>query len=241
MLEFTPLASGSSGNAYHVTSAGHSPLLIEAGVTYKRLQRALNFKVSSLAGALISHSHLDHCKAVPDLLSAGVTCFMNTETAIALNVSAHHNVRIIQAGQSLTISSWTVMPFDMVHDVPCLGFLIVNPAGQKLLYVSDTAHVPYRFEGVTIAAVEANYSRGILQHLVEQGALDDYHAARVIRNHMSIEHAAQVLQRLTGPSLREVHLLHLSNGNSNAADFKEQIERIVGVPVYVAPEKGVLA
>ncbi|MFA5552591.1 MAG: hypothetical protein WDA03_13375, partial [Trueperaceae bacterium] len=98
------------------------------------------------------------------------------------------------------------------------------------------SHCVYRFEGVHIAAIEANYSRGILDRLVDSGTLNQHHAARVIRNHMSIEHAAQLLQTLAVPPLREVHLLHLSGGNSDEAEFQRQIERLTGVPVYVSGE-----
>lgn len=237
MLQFESFASGSAGNLYRVTAEGHFPLLIEAGVAYKALRRAVGFKVTQLAACLVSHAHGDHSRSVPNLLAAGVQCFMGAATAEALDVLGHHNVHVIQSGTAVVTGSWTVLPFDLVHDVPCLGFLVVSRAGEKLLYISDSAYCEYRFENVAIAAVEANYSRGILDRLVDNGTLNQHHAARVIRNHMSIEHAAQLLQGLAMPSLREVHLLHLSGGNSDEKDFQRQIERIVGVPVYLAPER----
>ncbi len=236
MLKFESFASGSAGNLYRVTADGHSPLLLEAGVAYRALQRALAFRVTSLAGCLVSHAHGDHSRSVPELLAAGVQCCMSQATAETLGVHGHHNVVIVTPDQGFAVSGWAVMPFALVHDVPCLGFLVRSRPGEKLLYVSDSAYCEYRFENVAIAAVEANYSRGILDRLVEQGTLDQHHAARVIRNHMSIEHAAQLLQTLAMPSLREVHLLHLSGGNSDEAAFQQQIERIVGVPVHVAGE-----
>lgn len=236
MLKFESFASGSGGNLYRVAADGHAPLLIEAGVAYKALRRALNFQVTGLAGCLVSHAHGDHSRSVRELLAAGVTVYASPATGETLGVAGHHNFVAITGGQQFEVGGWTVLPFALVHDVPCLGFLVRSRAGERLLYVSDSAYCEYRFENVAIAAVEANYSRGILDRLVEQGTLDQHHAARVIRNHMSIEHAAQLLQTLAMPSLREVHLLHLSGGNSDEQDFKRQIERIVGVPVHVAGE-----
>lgn len=238
MLQFEPFASGSGGNLYRVTATGHAPLLIEAGVAYRVLQRRVGFIMSSFAGALVSHAHGDHSVAVPALLAQAVPVYASAATAEALGVAEHHNLHVLEAGAQVQVGEWSVLPFDLVHDVPCLGFLVASRAGagEKLLYISDTAYCEYRFENVAIAAVEANYSRGILDHLVERGSVTAYHAARVIRNHLSLEHAAQLLSGLTGPALREVHLLHLSGGNSSEDDFRRQIERIVGVPVHVAPE-----
>ncbi len=236
MLQFESFASGSAGNLYQVTAEGHYPLLIEAGVAYKVLQRAVRFRVTQLAGCLVSHAHSDHSRSVPELLAAGVTVFANAETGETLGVSGHHNFCAVESGEQFGFGGWTVRAFDLVHDVPCLGFLVISRTGEKLLYITDTAYCAYRFEGVHIAAIEANYSRGILNRLVEQGTLNQHHAARVIRNHMSIEHAAQLLHTLAVPPLQEVHLLHLSGGNSDEAEFQRQIERIVGVPVYVAGE-----
>lgn len=237
MLRFESFASGSAGNLYRVAADGHAPLLIEAGVAYKALQRATGFQVTSLAGCLVSHAHGDHSRSVRELLAAGVTVYASPETGETLRITDHHNFAPVLDGKQVDVGGWTVLAFDLVHDVHCQGFLIQSKDGEKVLYVSDTAYCHYRFEGVSIAAIEANYSRGILDRLVEQGTLDQHHAARVIRNHMSLEHAAQLLQTLAMPSLREVHLLHLSGGNSDEADFQRQIERIVGVPVYLAPER----
>ncbi len=36
------------------------------------IRKALDFKVAGLAGCLVSHEHKDHCRAVPDLIRAGV-------------------------------------------------------------------------------------------------------------------------------------------------------------------------
>ena len=64
MIEIFPLASGSRGNCYRVND-GSTPLLLEAGIQLKEIQKQLNFRVSELAGCIISHEHKDHSKSVP--------------------------------------------------------------------------------------------------------------------------------------------------------------------------------
>jgi len=56
-LEFNPIASGSKGNCY-ILSSGKNKLLIEAGLNFKEIQKQLNFDLKELDGVLISHEHL---------------------------------------------------------------------------------------------------------------------------------------------------------------------------------------
>ena len=60
-MEFKPIASSSRGNCYLVRSDGVPDLLIEAGISIKKIREALwrnGTSLSSLAGCLISHEHL---------------------------------------------------------------------------------------------------------------------------------------------------------------------------------------
>ena len=54
MIEIKALASSSAGNCYHVTD-GKTPFLIECGIPFTQIRRALNFTVTGLAGCLVSH------------------------------------------------------------------------------------------------------------------------------------------------------------------------------------------
>ena len=126
---------------------------------------------------------------------------------------------------------WHVLPFDLRHDVPALGFLIVA-GGEKLLYVTDTAYVPYRFKGLTIIAIEANYSEPILRDSDENPT----RKMRSLRYHMSIERVLGFLAVTDLGAVREVHLLHLSDAHSDADLFKRLVEEAAGKPVYVAKQ-----
>lgn len=221
---------------YRLSAPSHAPLLIEAGVAWPRLQKALSFQTSGLAGVLISHAHNDHSRSALKLAERGVSVLCSRDCAEQIGLAGHHNFVEVSAGQQIVWRDWAILPFDLHHDVPVLGFLVASRTGEKLLYITDTSHCTYKFRDVTIAAIEANYERGILDRLVEQGTLNAHHAARVVRNHLSLETAAGIIQSLAGPKLRAVHLLHLSGGNSDATEFQRHIKRLTGVPVHVAPE-----
>lgn len=229
-MYFKPIASSSAGNAYLVWADGMAPLLIDPGIRYSALRAALNHEIIGLAGCLISHQHGDHAKAAAELSNRGVPIYTSRECAEALGVEAFH----VEHGHTFRESGWTITPWDAVHDVRCFGFLIDAPDGGRLLYCTDSAYVPYRFDGLTHVAIGANYSEAILADRVAAGAMDRAHGERVLACHMSIERVVEFLRANDLSALREVHLLHLSAGNSNEADFRLAAQRAAGVPVYVA-------
>src|SRR4030042_1166216 len=228
-IEIKILASGSSGNCYWV-SDGKTPLLIECGISFKEIQKALNFKVSSLNGCLVSHSHKDHSKAVKDLLKAGVDCYMLLETARELEVANHHRVYFEGNIGLWIISSWIVQPFPAVHDVPCLGFLFVS-GDDRLLYLTDSAYSTYRFPGLTHIMVGCNYDLDTLNANIDSGRVDRAAKSRLMHSHASLETVKEMLRSNDLSKLKEVYLLHLSDRNSDAEKFKVAIQSIIGVPV----------
>ncbi len=231
MIDITALASSSAGNA-HLVSDGCSPLLLDCGLSIKRLRETTGHRLTSLTGCLVSHEHLDHLKAAADLMRAGVDCYMSQGTAEAAGI-AGHRLKIVRALEQVQIGTWTVLPFDVVHDAAePLGFLLAS-GKNKLLYLTDTAYCRYRFVGLTHIMIEANYCKEILDRNVESGALPVAMKARLLRSHMSIDRVLECLRCNDLSRVREVRLIHLSDGNSDAADFKRQVQRATGKPVIV--------
>jgi phosphoribosyl 1,2-cyclic phosphodiesterase len=233
MIEITPFGSSSAGNAYRITD-GHTPLLLEAGLKYKDLQRALFFRVSELAGCLISHEHGDHSMAAKDLIRAGVDIYTSQGTADALKLSSHH-IRPVTALQSFTVGSWTVLPFGVEHDAAePLGFLLANTAGDKLLFATDTYYIKHRFVGLTHIMVECNYSIKTLNQNIAAGRVPAVLKNRLLRSHFSLENVKDFLRANDLRRVQEIHLLHLSDNNSDETLFKREIMALTGKQIFVA-------
>lgn len=229
---FEPLSSSSAGNLYLLRDRDRS-LAIECGIRFKEMRRHLEFNLAGLDGVLLSHCHGDHAKAAKEVLAAGVEIFALAKTFEALHVDGHHNAHIVEPLTAITIKgNWRVLPFDLRHDVPALGFL-VESGGEKLIYVTDTAYVPYRFPGLTIIAIEANYSEAALRESDEAAT----RKMRSLRYHMSIERVLGFLAATDLGDLKETHLLHLSDAHSDANAFKLAVMEATGKPVYVADKK----
>lgn len=231
-MDIEVLASSSAGNSYKV-SDGHTSLLLDAGLPYKELQKRLNFQVSGITGVLISHSHKDHCKAVPDLLKAGIDCYMSQQTANEGCCSGHW-VTEVEPLKQFKIGTWTVLPFELQHDVFNLGYLLANKAGEKLLYVTDTYYCRYKFQGLTHLLIECNHSYDILQANVDSGALPVEMKNRLIRSHFSLENVKEFMKANDLSKVQEIYLIHLSDGNSNEERFKREIQALTGKMIIVA-------
>ena len=235
MIEIRALASSSAGNAYLVTD-GRFPLLLDCGLSYRELQRATGYKLTGLAGCLVGHEHADHSKAAPDLMRAGINCYMSAGTAEALGLNGHR-VRVVKALEQFTLGAWTVLPFEAIHDArEPLGFLVAGE-GEKILYLTDTAYCRYRFRGLTRIMIECNYSREILDRNIEAGKLHPGMRRRLLRSHMSLDRVMDFLAANDLAAVREIILVHLSDGNSDAEEFKRQVQAATGRMVRVA-EKG---
>lgn len=230
------LASSSLGNCYRVTD-GSTPLLLEAGIPIKAIKRGLDYRLSEIQACLVSHSHGDHSKAVQDVLRAGVTCYMSKPTADALGATGHR-VAILEPRVQVQIGSWTVLPFETQHDCPgSMGFLLANQAGERLLFLTDSYYVKYRFNALNYVMIECNYAADILKANVDAGLVSVEQKNRLIQSHFSLEHVKDFLRANDLSQVREIHLLHMSGDNSDAERFKREIQELTGKMVIVAPEK----
>lgn len=236
-MNFIAHASGSSGNLYTLEDGEHR-LAIELGLPFRRIRQALQFKTSELSGALISHGHGDHAAGVRDALKAGVDCYLSAGTAEEIGVAGHHRAHIIKAKEGFRLGTFRVFPFEAVHDaLEPLNFVVSGSLGGRLLYVTDTAYCPYRFTGLTVVAIEANYTLEALRRGVESGAYPLAHKNRVLSTHMSLDRALQLLRANDLSRVEAIHLLHLSDGNSDELRFLEAVRRATGIPTYVAAER----
>ena len=179
---------------------------------------------------LITHSHLDHARSAKQLLRLGVDINCSVETAHALNIDIdEHSLRLVEPLKMFTYSPFNIVAFQVEHDVPgCLGYLISDGL-DKLLFAVDTAYIAPRFKGLTHICIECNWSEKTLSP-----SLDPYVKRRLLKSHMSLETCKRFLAAQDLSTVKEIHLLHLSDGNSDAELFKWEVQALTGKPVYVA-------
>lgn len=232
MIQIKTLATGSKGNCYHITD-GSTPLLLECGISFKDIQKGVNFETSSFGGVLVTHEHKDHCKGVESVLNRGLDVYMSQGIREALSLN-HHRIKTVKSKGQFRVGSWTILPFDVQHDVnEPLGFLLQSDNGGKLLFATDTYYVKYRFTGLTHIMIECNYDQQTLDENVESGRIHPAMKKRVMKSHFSLENLLEFFKANDLSKVEEIHLLHLSDGNSNIERIFKAVARATGKMIFI--------
>lgn len=218
-MKLKVLGSGSSGNCY-ILENDNEALIIEAGLPFMEVKKALNFNVMKIVGVIASHIHSDHAKYIDQYRKAGIKCFIPYEMD-------NHILR-----ECNFMGKFKIKDFPLVHDVSCYGFYITHPEMGSLVYASDTEYIKYRFKGLNHILCEANYDMQFVD-------CDEPNYEHRLRGHMSLDTALNFISTNDNPALRNVILIHLSDKSGNSALFKEKAEETIkyGADVFVA-ERG---
>lgn len=212
-MKLIVVGSSSAGNTYLLTN-GKETLVIDCGVPMLEAKKALDFKILSIVGAVVSHKHGDHNSRSHEYEAAGICVFRPYEME--------------SPRQDARFGNFRVRSFEAIHDVPCVGYLIEHPEMGKLLYATDTEYVKYRFRGLTAMLIEANYDDRYINK-------DEAKFRHVVTGHMSLQTAMRCIEA-NSADLRNVILCHLSGTNGSPVEFKEMVTEVVppGCQVDVA-------
>lgn len=233
------IGSGSSGNCYRIDD-GETALLIECGLPIKKIKEGCDYNLSAISGCIVTHEHKDHVLAVNDLMKAGVDVYMTEGTAAKSGAQSYRLKLWNRDGRDVIenpfyhterIGTFTVKPYMAHHDAaePVFYLIESNTTGEKLLFVTDSFYIDYRFGGLTHIMVEANFCADSLAD-----ADNDPRRSRLRRSHMSIENAIELLKSNDLSQAKEIWLIHLSQSNGDAEDFKRRVQEATGCEVHVA-------
>lgn len=229
------LGSSSSGNCYILTASDSESLVIEAGVDFKEVKKALDFKLRKVVACIVSHEHRDHSKYLPNFLSCGIPVLALAEVFQSFaELRGRVFAKAIVPMHGYQVGGYKIFTLSVRHDVPCLGFIIEHKEMGKLLFITDTMMLEFRLPKLDHIMLEANYSGGRLQENIDNGIMPVSMRDRLLHSHMEIGTACGILRANDLSSVREVVLLHLSARNSSAEQFIAEAEKSAGKPVFVA-------
>lgn len=224
------LGSGSSGNCY-ILENDNEALIIEAGLPFMEVKKALNFNIMKIKAVLITHLHSDHHFYWFQYVRAGIPVFEPFKLEGA-SLRFDNSQFIIQAFENRDRSGRWLHNNSDGSECPCYGFYITHPEMGSLVYASDTEYIKYRFKGLNHILCEANYDMQFVDR-------DEPNYEHRLRGHMSLDTALKFISTNDNPALRNVVLIHLSDKSGDPALFKQKTEETVkyGANVYIA-EKG---
>lgn len=215
-------------------SVGSDYLVLDAGASFKKLSKTINFNTQNIKGVLITHEHADHSKYINDYLKNGLDVYINENTKDVLNLDNHYRLHIFNNYEPFIISSFKILAYTSVHDaVDPVGFLIQNGA-YRVLYATDTQYIKYKFDNITHALIECNYSQELLEQSVIEERVLPVVANRIRKTHMSLETSIKYLNAINQTALEEIVLIHLSKDNAKGNLFKEKFMKAFGVKVTIA-------
>lgn len=239
-MQMKVLGSSSKGNCY-ILDNGEEALVIECGLPYSYVQRAMCYDMGRICGVLVSHEHGDHAKHAKEYAKRMHTVLTAQETADAIGIGKYEYLRPLTEDVAVRVGKFAVKAFRVVHDAVCpYGFLIYHEQMGNMLFATDTCGLLKRYRDIQHYVIEANYATEIITKNVYDGNITAKHADRVRNSHMNIQTVANILHNGDKSNLINVVLIHLSDNNADEVRFKAIIqdatidERMCVPNVYVA-------
>lgn len=204
-MKLHTIDSGSQGNCHILTADTGEIFIIELGVQGKLIKQAIDFQISKVVGAFVSHQHSDHSKSLTSFYNMGIQI-------------------LAPYGDGITkcqLGDFKCKCFPLVHDVDCYGLYLEHPEIGNLLYICDTEYCAYDFSALKVRhlMIEANYQTDMVD-------LDAPNFEHKVRGHCSLDTACSFIEHNNSPELRTVTLIH---SNPTTLDEKGAVERIKGI------------
>lgn len=207
------ISSSSSGNGYLLTN-GKETLIIEMGMPFKEVKKVLDFDISSIVGAVCSHTHGDHFHYHKEYEQAGIDLFTPWKYDKDLAI----------------FGGFRIQAFPVPHNgTPCYGFVIWHKEITGcLIFATDLEYCQFKFDKLkpSTIAIEANYSMDLVSK-------DAENYGHVLMGHMSIDSACDFIRANQTDGLKNVLLLHLSGRNAKPDLFRELAQAATGDDVNV--------
>ena len=225
------ISTGSqAGNCYALIADNGEMLLLDFGCEPNKILRGIDYKISNVKAAVLTHVHSDHSKAYKRLLNSGIPIYTNDETAEHFETISGEKMIGKPERIPFEVGSYRVTPFYLPHDnTPNFGFLIDLPddAG-RLLYATDFEYLPYTFKSLKINyfLLECNHQAG----LTDRSEAKYEHS---LRGHSELETVKEIISVNKTPEMRNIILCHLSEGWSDEKRMKVEIQETAGKWVRV--------
>lgn len=234
-MKLSVISSCSEGNCYLLTSSEGSTLILEAGVRFSEIKKALGFDLKNVVGCLVSHRHNDHARCVVWLVKSGIPVYSTIDVFNAKHLVDNCFAHVLQPMRKEQLQGgFSVTALSAFHDVPCLAFIVEHKEMGKLLFATDTFKLPYKVTGLNHLMIECNYQDDVLEWNEEQGRVPLSLRDRLMLTHMEKKTTEKVVKINLSERLQDITLIHLSADNSNAEHLQKDISAVSGLPVYVA-------
>ena len=209
--------SGSSGNCYILTSDSGETLILDCGIPIKEIKKGLNWNIKDVVGVLCTHQHSDHNKSLKDFINMGIPVFAPYLSLESMKMETEFNIRMFDL--TTIDGNWTHTHADGTP-CPIFGFLITHKEMGRMLYVTDTNLIKWKFKGINHILLGTNYDKDLVN-------VDNKSKANhVFRGHLSIDTACEFVKANYSDGLQNVIMCHLSRENADSDSFIEKMKKV---------------
>lgn len=227
-MKFCSIASGSSGNCIFAGN-DHTGILIDAGISGKRIEAGLNGidrKTAEIHAIFVTHEHIDHIAGLGVLARRyGIPIYTTRGTYEAvLRTKSVGKIpeglfRPVEADMDVQVGDITVHPFSISHDAADpVGYRLTSE-GKSVAVATDIGYyndyIVNELQGLDALLLESNHD----VHMLEVGSYPYHLKKRILgnRGHLSNESAGQLLCKVLHDDLQHIILGHLSRENNYPA------------------------
>lgn len=212
------IVTGSSGNCYALMN-NKEILLLDLGVSEKVIKKVIDFRISDVVGAVVSHRHSDHAKSVKDFENMGIPIFSPYRSLEPMSFKDGSQFKV-QAFDLTDKNGKFMHTNNDGSECPCYGFLIEHEDMGKLLYITDTELVKWRFSGINHILISCNYQKKYISDSAKRN--------HVLRGHMELETVKDFIKANKSNDLRTVILCHLSQDSADPEECMAEVQKVVG-------------
>jgi phosphoribosyl 1,2-cyclic phosphodiesterase len=238
-----PLGSGSAGNCHYIESDG-TAVLIDAGFgpreTQKRLQ-AVGKSLESVRAILVTHEHYDHIRGAQKIAQKySIPIYLTRGTLDASEIDRVETpLMIFDNNSAFRIGELYIHARRIVHDAADPAcFVVEGRDGTRVGYASDLGHVDdpvmRHLQGCDALLFESNHDVDMLREGTYPWSLKKRIMSRY--GHLSNDDAMRALERMIGPELRKLVLIHLSEKNNHETIVRRMAETMIdrlGAPIVL--------
>lgn len=220
------IATGSTGNCYLLTSDSGETLILDCGIPIKEIKKGLDWNIKDVMGVLCTHKHLDHSKSLDNFKKMSIPVFAPYQRNY--NKKNYGGFTIYPFPLQTLDGNWTHTDANG-EPCPIYGFLITHKEIGKMLYITDTELIKWKFKGINHILLGTNYDKDLVN-------VDNQSKANhVFRGHLSIDTACDFVKANYSDSLQNVIMCHLSSENADRDSFVEKMKKVAcGANVDVA-------
>lgn len=228
-MKLIVIGSSSKGNAYALQAASGEILLLEAGRPIREVKKAIGYQTNKVVGCIVSHTHTDHAKYIPEYFSAGI------DISSCEDVANRYHTDKMDTGKTYSFGSFKVTPFAVEHDVANYGYLVFCPDFGSIFFATDCYNLHTIIKYCRTYLMECNYEDSLLNKAIDDGKTSVSQADRIRLSHMSLDHAVQFLQQCeVDNSTRQIILIHGSSRHLQPSKAVNKFQQVLGVPTYYA-------